>query len=144
MYTITVPCKKYVRKWLEDPAGKPVDLNKIDQSLYGVFCRLLEKRCTHRDNQLVGVYNDFIHIAVSEDVFNRYGHGLTTTNLTVFNNLLEFMIKERSRTYAKIYGRFGYQRKKAVSDFQKDLKLTDDDFSTDAIIKDIQRHGSRL
>jgi len=144
MYTITVPCKKYVRKWLEDPPGKPVDLNKVDQSLYGIFCRLLDKRCTHRDNQLVGQYNDFIHVLVSEDVYNRYGHGLTITNLTLFNNWLEFMIKKESRLYAKIYSRFGFQRKKAVSDFQKDLRLSDDDFSTDAIIKDIQRYGSRL
>jgi hypothetical protein len=141
MFTVKIPCKPYVRRYIQTQFGTPATLDPDKVMAY--FFRLLLQRKFERNekNISLSLYTSEVEVAFSEDVFNRYGHSLNKTAISQFNNFTEQYIKQQAR--AMIKGMIGYNDNltQCVREFQKDFGFTEDDFPIDTIKKDIQRRA---
>ena len=77
-YTITVAVKPYIRAFLENNFGSPVDIRK-DPELNNIVEFLLKEGATRLDKTLQIKYPDSVCIRISRDTFHRYGFTLTKT-----------------------------------------------------------------
>ena len=82
-YTITVAVKPYIRAFLENNFGSPVDIRK-DPELNNMVEFLLKEGATRLDKTLQSKYTDTVCFRISRDTFHRYGFTLTLvfTSLT--------------------------------------------------------------
>jgi len=141
MTTVEIPVKPYIKKYLEKDYGNPVNFSGV-RGINDFFNLLLEKQSARRDKQTtLGLYTETITVVVTRDAFYRYGWDLSHTSIISFNSLFEFIIKIRSRDTVRI--RANEANKKvanAIRQLQLDFNFSEDDYSFDAIKKDLQRH----
>lgn len=141
MTTLTVPVKPYIKKYLEKNYGNPVNFSGV-RGLNDFFCLLLEKQTQRYDKRTtLSLYDDEVTIVVTRDVFYRYGWTMTSTSVVSFNSLFEFIIKTRTRDIIGVRKNDAKLRiAPSIRQLQLDFDFTEDNFSFDAIKKDIQRH----
>ena len=86
-FTVRVNVKLYIKKYLQNNCGDPVDLTHLP-ALNEFFISLLSKPTTRRDLSLNNkFYSKEIDIIISEDNFNRFGCKLTKTDTIKFNSI---------------------------------------------------------
>ena len=69
-YTITVAVKPYIRAFLENNFGSPVDIRK-DPELNNMVEFLLKEGATRLDKTLQIKYTDTVCFRISRDTFHR-------------------------------------------------------------------------
>lgn len=141
-FTITIPCKPYVRKYLTNNFGEPADL-KTSIELKTSLRNKLSKPSTRFDKKYppLSEYKTLsakIEIYISHDDFYRYGWELTKTDTIIFNRQVEIMAKIQMR-HAIMQSCLFMTIKDAILKFQDEFNYSEDDWPFEAIRKDIQR-----
>jgi hypothetical protein len=90
------------------------------------------------------IYYEEVRILIDEDTSNRFGFDLTPTSIKEFNAFLEDNIKTQARLLIFQANSFGQTWVDAIKDFQEFFGFSEDDFPTDSIKKDLQRHKAIL
>ena len=142
-YTITVAVKPYIRAFLENNFGSPVDIRK-DPELNNMVEFLLKEGATRLDKTLQIKYTDTVCFRISRDTFHRYGFTLTKTATQRLNCYLEGRIKFFARVYIANNRSIGIPLARCIRDFQEKFNFPEDVWSAEAIRKDFTRNGKTV
>ena len=139
-FTIKIPCKPYVRAYLETNCGSPADL-KFLPDLLKEFKVCLDKKPCHRETANVACYSDIITIIIPPDWFYRYGWEMNKENILDFNQRVELKVKFFMRQYIAINQGFGTPLNICIRDFQDNFGFAEHIWPGDSIRKDFYRNG---
>jgi len=145
-FTVSVPVKPYVKRFLEINYGSPVDLTK-DQKALKSFRALLRKpsvRFDYKYSDSIFYNKPEVEVYISEDDFYRYGWELTKTNIVAFNKYFEENAKFFMRTVIGIYTGIGLPLKNSIIKFQEKFGFDEDTWNYDSIKKDFYRKGYKF
>ncbi len=143
-FSVSIHVKPYVKKYLENRFGDPVDLSG-DKHINKYFLNLLDKNSYRFDKRIFvfgkNAYKEEVTILISEDAFERFGFDLSKTSIIDFNNFIEEYIKTQSRLFVGVCSGLGVKVAVAIRNFQNIFQFEEDDFAFETIKKDIQRNG---
>lgn len=142
-YTITIPCKYYIKIYLESNCGSPVDLS--------VFPDLQEKLRVSLD-KTSGEFKfsskqyeqERVTIIIPNDWFNRHGYFMSVKRIFNFRMLVENKLKYLMRQYITINTMTGLSITASIKTFQENYCLQEHVWSFESIKKDYDRHGSKV
>lgn len=144
---VWVPCKGYVKRWLlanynspDDNWAELVNLSP-NRELAEDFRRRLIRGEARRDNSVRGRYTTQVAIEISMDTFNRYGWMLSPTETLHFNSRLERDVKQVLHTYCAMLSVTGLTIADRIKRFRKATGITENDWDTDSIRKELQRNA---
>lgn len=144
---VWVPCKGYVKRWLlanynspDDNWAELVNLSP-NRELAEDFRRRLIRGEARRDNSVRGRYTTQVAIEISMDTFNRYGWMLSPTEALHFNSRLEREVKQVLHTYSAMLSVTGMSIAERIKRFRKATGITENDWDTDSIRKELQRNA---
>lgn len=144
---VWVPCKGYVKRWLlanynspDDNWAELVNLSP-NRELAEDFRRRLIRGEARRDNSVRGRYTTQVAIEISMDTFNRYGWMLSPTETLHFNSRLEREVKQVLHTYSAMLSVTGMSIAERIKRFRKATGITENDWDTDSIRKELQRNA---
>ena len=147
-FAVWMSCKGYVKKWLVVNFNSPdedwqelinLSANKV---LHKAFLSHLSLKSTRRDSTSHGRYTARVAIEITEDEFHRYGWELTPTETLSFNALLEREVKTVLHTYNAMLSVTGLTIADRIKRFRKATGITEFDWDTDSIRKELQRNAS--
>lgn len=148
-YLITIPCKPYVRRFLVNTYGHPVNL-KSDKHAFRYF-RLLLQRKMFRNNHRTGfkrngkmIYRTEVEIILDNDTFKHYGYGMSRQAVIDFNAFFEGYIKKVGRTFIAALESSGWKRWHAIREYQDTFGFREDEYSGEAILQDLKRHPEKI
>ena len=139
-FTIKIPCKPYVRVYLEINCGEPVNLKHLP-ILLKEFKRSLSKKPEHREKACVAVYPDTVSIIIPTDLFYRYGWEMNRENVLDFNRLVELQIKFFMRQYISVNNTLGISVANSIREFQERFGFNESIWAYESIKKDFDRNG---
>jgi hypothetical protein len=144
-FTVTVPCKTYVKRFLEINFGNPVDFsNNPKHSKY--FTSLLKKPNKRFDSKYpenMNAYSSQVEVLIRQDVFYRYGWEISRSNIVDFNTYFGSIIKDTSHLYITFKRGFS-ELKQSIIDYQNLLDLGEDYWQFESIKKEIDRHAPKI
>lgn len=144
---VWVPCKGYVKRWLlanyNSPDDNWAELVNLSPNceLAEDFRRRLIRGEARRDNSVRGRYTTQVAIEISMDTFNRYGWMLSPTETLHFNSRLERDVKQVLHTYSAMLSVTGMSIAERIKRFRKATGITENDWDTDSIRKELQRNA---
>lgn len=150
-FLVKIPCKPYVKRFLEinfgDPdnlnSGKAVDISK-DKALYAEFRSKLEKKSFRHEiiyNKLaLKRYSDEITIKITQDDFYRYGWELSKTDIVYLNRIFEGKAKILMYTVVGSHFAMGTSLTDSIDYFQDKFLFPEDIWPKESIYKDCQRN----
>jgi hypothetical protein len=139
-FTIKVPCKKYVKAYLEINCGTPVNLQHLPD-LLDEFRRGLARKPCHRETSDLAVFKDLVTVIIPPDMFYRYGWELNKENVLDFNRKVEMKVKFFMRQYVIVNKSLGTPVANCIREFQEGFGFTEQVWSYESIKKDFDRHG---
>jgi len=145
-YTVSLPVKPYVKRFLELNYGEPVDFTG-DVKLYNKFRRFLIKpsvrydknRCTKEST----LYVNTVDVIISEDDFYRYGWELSKTDIIAFGREIQSNAKFFMKNIVSFYASH-MELSRAITLFQDKYGFTEDIWSYQSIKKEFQRNGLKM
>lgn len=143
-FTVDVWVKPYVKKYLENNFGSPVDLRTKEGNMFYDLLQLSLQRPLHafkRRNQPNTFLTAETRIVIDEDTFHRYGFDMNKKNMMRFNAFIEKHIKLQARIYIGFNRSLGVPVSVSIPKFQETFGFTEDDFPYDTIKKDFDRNG---
>lgn len=165
MHELVLPCKPYVRRFLTNQCGTPVDLRK-NRYIFNYFKLLLKRKICWRNKRFhlkeyakiayekngktlykqygKAIYKDEVKIMIDDDTFNRFGFDMTAHSIGEFNAFMEDYIKSMARLFIFTTNSFGQTWVNSIKNFQDLFGFSEDDFPTESIRKDLQRHNDIL
>lgn len=147
-FAVWMPCKGYVKKWLVVNFNSPdedwQELINLSASkvLHKSFLSHLSRKSTRRDTVSKGRYASRVAIEITEDEFHRYGWELTPTETLSFNALLEREVKTVLHTYNAMLSVTGLTIAERIKRFRRATGITEFDWDTDSIRKELQRNSN--
>ena len=142
-FTVTIPVKPYVKRFLEFNYGFPLTFNG-DPPAHKFFQNLLRKPSAHNDKKYPDTlykHAELVEIIISEHDFYRYGWELTRTNTIAFGKYFEDRVKIMMRSVVGVNIGLGIPINKSIEKFQERFKFDEDVWKYDAIKKDFYRNG---
>lgn len=141
MTTIEVPVKPYIKEYLEQNFGNPVNFSGV-RGVKDFFSLLLEKQTYRFDKRItLTQYKSSVQVVITRDDFYRHGWGMSATAIVSFNSMFEYIVKTRARDVITIKCRDAKIKvAPAIRQMQIEFEFTEENFSFDAIKKDLQRH----
>lgn len=139
-FTIKIPCKPYVRAFLELNCGDPADLARL-QRLFKEFKNCLSKKPEHREASTVANYTDVVTIIIPADMFYRHGWEMNKENLLDFNRAAEQQVKFFMRQFISINNSVGVPVSESIKEFQDRFGFTESIWNYESIKKDYDRNG---
>lgn len=151
MFTVTIKCKPYVRQYLVQNFGDPVNLS-ADQSLETFFRSLLSKPDRDAEKKYTGLfkpdntaYSCTAEVIISQRDFYRHGWELTRTNTVKFGVHVENRVKAQMRnwvTLCMLFDPSGHTTQKhAILRFQDAFGFSEETWPYESIKKDFYRHA---
>ena len=141
IFFVTIPVKLYVKRFLENNYGCPVDFRKFPKE-HGMFKRMLKKPCNHYDKMYPSESikkTDFVEVVISGDDFNRFGWEISRTDVVAFGKYFENHAKWVMRTVISSYVGFGAPVDRSILLFQKRFCMEEEYWPFDSIKKDFYR-----
>jgi len=144
-FSIKIPCKPYVKRFLELNYGSPVDFTK-DKTLYSDFRRKMNKKtqCRRYDKRYDSLkltrYSEEVEVKITKDDFYRFGWELSTTDIVDFNRSIEARAKLFMYVIVSSRMSFGMSQIDSILYFQRKFDFPEEVWSTDSINKDCQRN----
>jgi len=141
-FCATIPVKPYVKSFLENNYGNPVNFNNYPRE-NEFFLKMLKKPTTDKDYMYqpdLSRYFTTVRIEISERTFYRYGWELSKTDNIVFGKHYERHAKMLMRTIVGTYVAFGMPINIAILRFQKRFNMREEDWSFETIVKDFFRY----
>lgn len=142
-FTIKIPCKPYLKAFLEINCGDPVDLRYLPD-LLEEFKRGLSRKPEHREKTNVVLYKDFVTIIIPSDMFYRYGWEMNKENLLDFNRAVERLVKFFMRQYIAVNSSLGLSVTKCIREFQNRFGFDESIWNFEALKKDWDRNGTKI
>ena len=139
-FTVTIQAKPYVKAYLENNCGVPVNLKNIPE-LQAEFIRCLSKKTMRRETAPVASWYDRVTIIIPPDAFYRYGWELNKTNIAYFNKFVEQKVKFLMRNYVAMHCVLGVKVAESIRDFQEQYNLPETVWPYESIKKDYDRHS---
>jgi hypothetical protein len=139
-FTIKIPCKRYVKAYLENNCGTPVDLHHLP-SMMEELKRGLSKKPEHMENKNLAEYDQNVTIIIPSDYFYRYGWELNKENILDFNRKAEMLAKFNMRQFILLNRGLGVPVSTCIREFQEMYDFPEQVWSSDSIKKDFDRHG---
>jgi hypothetical protein len=139
-FTIKIPCKKYVKAYLEINCGKPVDLKHLPDLLEELRRGLARKPC-HREASELAKLKDMVTVIIPPDVFYRYGWELNKESTLDFNRRVEMKVKFFMRNYVAVNKSLGIPVANCIKEFQDEFGFYESVWNYESIKKDFDRHG---
>jgi len=139
-YTVTLPCKPYVKRFVELNYGSPAEIS--DRILYDDLRGKLEKKSTRYDSRYKDFkkYTESIQIRIFSDDFYRNGWELTHTNIVSFNRTLEGRAKIFLYTMVGTRVSMGMNMTDAIDIFMKKYGFDDKTWPAESIYRDCIRN----
>ena len=142
-FSINIPCKPYVKRFLELNYGCPVDFTK-DKTDNPDLRRKLERKNTRYDARLEGCwhirYTDSVEVKITRDDFYRYGWELSKTDMVDFNRQMEARAKTFMYVIVSTRMSLGMSQTDSISYFQKTYNFPEMIWPAESINKDCQRN----
>lgn len=139
-FTIKIPCKRYVKAYLENNCGTPADLHHLPYMLEELK-RGLSKKPEHMENKKLADHEQFVTIIIPPDYFYRYGWEMNKENILDFNRKVEMQAKFFMRQYVLINRGLGLPVSTCIKEFQDKFGFPETIWTYDSIKKDFDRHG---
>jgi hypothetical protein len=139
-FTIKIPCKKYVKAYLEINCGTPVNLQHLPD-LLDELRRGLDKKPGHRESAFLALCMDSATVIIPPDMFYRYGWEMNKENILDFNRKVEKKVKFFMRQYIAINNSLGTPVANCIREFQEQFGFYESVWSYESIKKDFDRHG---
>lgn len=144
-FTVVFPCKPYVKRFLEQNYGCPVDFTK-DKILYPDFRSKLEKKNFRYEKRYDSLkftrYTQAVEIRITRDDFYRSGWELSKTDIVNFNRSIENRVKILMYNVVSSQMAFGISQTDSISYFQENYDFPEEVWSKESINKDCQRNLS--
>ena len=140
-FNITVPVKPYIKRFLENNYGNPVDFRNYPRE-NEMFKRMLKKPNLEKDHMYrkeLCLHIHMIEIVISERDFYRHGWELSKTDIVSFGKHFEKNAKWLMRTVVSTYISFGIPINIAINKFQTRFQLEEEYWPFDSIKKDFFR-----
>ena len=142
-FTVSIPVKSYVKRFLEINYGNPVDLS-LNAESHKFFRELLKKpsreyekripeKCSHQQN---------VEVQIDSHDFYRWGWELTRTDTVAFGIHFENEAKLLMRNVIGCQVSLGRPFNASIKKFQKRFKFDEDTWPYESIYKDFYRNGS--
>jgi hypothetical protein len=140
-FKVTIPCKPYVKQFIELNFGSPADISK-DRDLYDVFRSKLKKKSFRHEKvySTFGKYSENIDIKISRDDFYRYGWELSRTDVVSFNRIMEGRVKILMYSIVGSHLASGMALTESIEYFQDNFSFPETVWPKEAIYKDCQRN----
>jgi len=144
MLKFNLPCKKYVKHYLENCFGSPSYIRK-GSHIGKYFFHLLEDAPEREDKENMYDYDSICTIEITEDVFLRNGYVLSKTGIRLFNTFVEDQFKTQIRTIIETMVEFqGQQINKAIDCVYDKFDMDETIMPHETIRKDYQRYRKDL
>lgn len=142
-FTIKIPCKKYVKAYLESNCGKPINLKHLPE-FNEDFRKMLSKE-TYKDETYPNTFfTDTMEIVITSDWFFRYGFSMSKRNILDFNIKVEHRIKATMRNFVLLNSSLGYPIAQCIREFQDRFNLPEPVWSFESIKKEYDRNGTKV
>jgi hypothetical protein len=139
-FTIEVPCKRYVKAYIENNCGNPANL-LLWPELLREFRRCLKNKPWRREGDKVAKYTESVTVIILHDDFYRLGWEMNTENILNFNRFVEIRIKIMMRQYVALNHALGIPMSECIRIFQDEFGFPEHVWSFEAIKKDFTRNG---
>ena len=139
-FIIALPCKPYVKWYMEQTFGTPCDISG-DKELSSMVRKALEKKRTADAVKENSRLSETIDILISKETFYRYGYILAHDDVLSFCRTVEYRIKAKMRAYIFTSVSFGIPMTDAIVNFQNDFNFPEEIWNFEAILKDVKRAG---
>lgn len=141
-FTVTLPCKPYVKCFIEQNYGKPVRFYR-DKGLMVIVRLLLTRKDTKLDFRPInkGVYCDELNFQINENDFNHYGCILSNQAIMDLNKYFEDKVKNLMRSWCASQHAFGISAVDCVKAFQTKFGFPEHVWKFESIYKDCQRNN---
>ena len=143
-YIVTVPCKPYVKSFLNSTYGNPVNLKK-DKHIYKYVKSVLTREI-HRNNDKASfkkygrmIYREEVKLMTNHDTFKYNGFDIHRDDIVDLNALFEGHIKKMVAVFVFALMSCGFKTKSAINEAQQVFKFSEDDMSTELIIQALKR-----
>jgi hypothetical protein len=140
-FVVTVPVKSYVKRFLENNYGNPVDFKNHPRE-NEMFKRMLKKPCIDEEckyNDEIQKYCCFVEIQIADRDFYRHGWELSKTDIISFGKHFEYRAKMQMRNIVSSYVSFGAPVYIAIERFQTRFNFEEEYWPFDSIKKDFFR-----
>ena len=144
-FSLQIPCKPYVRHYLVQNFGHPVNLYQGDNPFLPLLKLLLnsQKRDKYPARKLSAqIYSQSVSILLSEDDFLRVGFDLSRIGAIVFNKEVERSFKHMMHVIVAINFTFYGNLETAIDRFTLDFDIPEDTWPHESIRKDFMRHAA--
>ena len=144
-FSMQIPCKPYVKHYLNQNFGTPVNLYQSDNPFLPLLKLLLhrQKKDKYPTRTLnSSIYSEQANILLSEDDFLRVGFDLTRNGAIVFNKEVERTFKHMMHVIVAINFTFYGNLEMAIDRFTMDFDIPEDTWPHESIRKDFMRHAS--
>lgn len=140
LFTVKIQCKRYVKAYLENHCGTPVDLRHLPD-LQEEFVRCLSRKPAHREASELANWTESVTIIIPPDVFYRHGWELNKENILDFNRRAEQKAKFFMRQYVSFNNSIGVPVAICIREFQDKHGFPEPVWTYESIKKDFDRHG---
>jgi hypothetical protein len=141
-FNVTVPVKPYVKRFLENNYGTPVDFKNHPRE-NEMFQRMLKKPCISNEymyNDNIQKYCHIVEIVINDRDFYHYGWELSKTDIISFGKYFERNAKMQMRNVVGLYVSLGFPLNIAIAKFQNKFHFEEEYWSLESIQKDFYRH----
>lgn len=145
-YIINVAVKPYIKAYLENNFGSPVDIRQ-EGEIWHLLGVLLSEGAGRKkpggkmEKVISGNFPEEVRLLVTKDMFFRYGSALGKPEVLRFNTFLEKRIKFFARSFIGYHHSLGMSVASCIRNFQKMFGFSEDVWAYDSIKKDFDRHG---
>jgi hypothetical protein len=139
-FVIEIPCKLYIRAYIEHNCGSPADLFQLP----GLVCELkngLKRKISNRENEALARYTEKVKVIIPNDIFYRYGWEMNKESQMAFNRIAEIQVKFLMRQYITLNRAMGATLTESIKSFQDKFGFQDCVWNFDSIKKDFYRNG---
>lgn len=139
MFTIEIPCKRYVKHYLENRYGNPVRLTE-KSNIGKYFTRILEKNHTGQDHKS----KDYpcLTVVVCEKIAMKEGFTLSPSSVTAFNNFVADTFKAEAHLIIdSLVEVSGMKKAKAYQYIYDYFSMNEDVYSLECLKKNYQRYA---
>ena len=140
-FTVSIPVKLYVKRFLENNYGNPIDFHSFPRE-NEMFKRMLKKPCydeEHKYKNELCRQTHSVEILITDRDFYRHGWELSKTDIVSFGKYFEKHAKWLMRTVVSTYVSFGTPIDRSIINFQSRFRLEEEYWSFDSIKKDFYR-----
>ncbi|WP_099463377.1 hypothetical protein [Parabacteroides provencensis] len=141
-FTVTLPCKPYVKCFIEQNYGKPVRFYR-DKGVMVIVRLLLMRNSKNLEYRPINkeVYPEVLTFQINEKDYEHYGCYLSNQAIMDLNKYFESKVKTLMRSWCASQHSFGMPAVECVNAFQSKFGFPEHIWKFESIYKDCQRNN---